>query len=103
MQRRLHPPAALTSPWAAILYPAVNFAPMLATFIVIRWIRPLQGVRRATGLRFGAPGSRWALYWLFGWLGFIAFSVAAPFVGYLFGLFPMDLAGFSCFRAALEC
>ena len=92
----------LDSPSAAILYPAVNFVPMVATFIVIRWIHPLQGVRRARGLQFGAPGSRWALYWLFGWLGFIAFGVAAPFVGHLFGLFPMDLTHFSLYRESVQ-
>ena len=91
----------LNSPWA-MLYPAINFAPAIATFVVIRWIRPLQGVRKATGLRFGVPGSRWGLYWLFGWLGFIAFGVAAPFVGALFGLFPMDLTIFSLYRESLE-
>lgn len=91
----------LNSPWA-ILYSAVNFAPAIATFAVVRWIHPVQGVRKATGLRFGTPGSRWGLYWLFGWLGFIAFGVAAPFVGALFGLFPMDLADFSLHRESLE-
>ena len=91
----------LNSPWA-MLYSAINFAPAIATFVVIRWIRPLQGVRKATGLRFGVPGSRWGLYWLFGWLGFIAFGVAAPFVGALFGLFPMDLTNFSLYRESLE-
>jgi membrane protease YdiL (CAAX protease family) len=32
----------------------------------------------------------------------IAFSVAAPFVGALFGLFPLDLVDFSGYRALLE-
>ena len=91
----------LNSPWA-MLYSAVNFAPALATLAVVRWIHPVQGVRKATGLQFGTPGSRWGLYWLFGWLGFIAFGVAAPFVGALFGLFPMDLADFSLYRESLE-
>src|SRR3712207_104423 len=65
----------LNSPWA-MFYSAINFAPAIATFVVIRWIRPVKGVRKATGLRLGAPGSRWGLYWVFGWLGFIAFGVA---------------------------
>lgn len=91
----------LESPWVALIL-AVNFAPAVATFVVVRWIDPLPHVRRATGLRFGTPGTRWGLYWLFGWLGFIAFSVAAPFVGALFGLFPMDLANFSGYREAIE-
>jgi hypothetical protein len=58
---------------------------------------PLQGVCKATGLRLGVEGSRWGLYWLFGWLG-----VMAPFVGHPFGLFPMDLTDFSGYRASLE-
>jgi hypothetical protein len=91
----------LNSPWA-MLYSAVNFAPAMATFAVVRWISPVQGVRKSTGIRFGAPGSRWGLYWLFSWLGFIAFGVAAPFVGALFGLFPTDLADFSLYRDSLE-
>ena len=91
----------LNSSWAT-LYSAVNFAPAIATFVVVRWIHPLQGVRKATGLRFGAPGSRWGLYWLFGWLGFVAFGIAAPFVGALFGLFPIDLTDFSLYRESLE-
>jgi membrane protease YdiL (CAAX protease family) len=91
----------LNSPWA-MLYSAVNFAPAIATFAVIRWISPVQEVRKATGLRFGAPGSRWVLYRLFGWLGFIAFGIAAPFVGALFGLFPLDLTDFSLYRKSLE-
>ena len=91
----------LGSPWAALIL-LMNFAPAVATFVVVRWIDPWPDVRRATGLRLGAPGSLWGLYWLFGWLGFIAFSVAAPFVGALFGLFPMDLANFSGYREAMK-
>ncbi len=91
----------LNSPWA-MLYSAVNFAPAIATLVVVRWIRPTLGIRKATGLRFGAPGSRWGLYWLFGWLGFVAFGVGVPFVGALFGLFPLDLTGFSLYRKSLE-
>ena len=91
----------LNPPWA-MLYSAVNFAPALAAFIVVRWIRPLQGARKAMGLQFGVPGSRWGLYWLFGRLGFVAFGVAAPFVGALFGLFPMDLTDFSLYRESLQ-
>lgn len=91
----------LNSPWA-VLYSAVDFAPAVATFVVVRWIRSVQEVRKATGLRFGAPGSRCGLYWRFGWLGFIAFGAAALFVGALFGLFPVDLTDFSLYRQSLE-
>jgi hypothetical protein len=54
----------LASPWSALVLP-MTFAPTIATFVVTRWISPLQGVRRATGLRLGEKGSRWGLYWLF--------------------------------------
>ncbi len=91
----------LESPWAVLIL-GMNFAPAIATLIVARWISPLPRTRLATGLRLGAPGTRWGLYWIFGWLGFIAFFVAAPFVGALFGLFPMDLVNFSGYREAIE-
>jgi membrane protease YdiL (CAAX protease family) len=89
------------SPWA-LLITGMNFAPTIATLIVVRWISALPHIRQTTGLRLGVRGSRWGLYWLCGWLGFIAFSVAAPFVGSLFGLLPMDLTHFSGYREALE-
>jgi uncharacterized protein len=89
------------SPWALPLT-AMNFAPAIATFVVVRWISPLQGVRKATGLQVGVWGSRLGPYYLFGWLGFIAFAIAAPFVGHLFGLFSMDLSDFSGYRESLE-
>jgi membrane protease YdiL (CAAX protease family) len=91
----------LRSPWAVLIL-LMTFAPTIATFAVTRWIRRPSSIRESTGLRFGIRGGRWGLYWLFGWLGLIAFGVAAPFVGYLFGLYPMDLAGFSGYREVLE-
>jgi hypothetical protein len=91
----------LSSPWASLVLP-MTFAPTIATFVVTHWIRRPSSIREATGLRFGIRGSRWGFYWLFGWLGLIAFGVAAPFVGYLFGLYPMDLFGFSGYREILE-
>ena len=90
------------SPWAITLLRSMNFTPTVATFIVARWISPLPNMRRATGLRWGAKGSRWALYWLFGWLGVTAFTLAAPFTGALLGLYELDLQHFSGFRAYLE-
>jgi membrane protease YdiL (CAAX protease family) len=91
-------PRGLSSPWAALIL-AMNFTPAVATLIVTRWIRPLPHVRKATGLRRAAPGRRWGRYWLFGWLAMPLFVIAAPFVGALFGLFPLDLQQFSGLRA----
>jgi membrane protease YdiL (CAAX protease family) len=92
----------LASPWAVILTTLQNFTPALATLLVARWISPVPGMRRATGLRWGAKGSRWGWYWLFGLLGLTVFNVAAPFVGELFGVIHLDLAHLSGIRAFFE-
>jgi uncharacterized protein len=91
----------LASPWASLIL-LQNFTPAIATLLVARWISPLPHMRVATGLRWGAKGSRWGWYWLFGLLGLTAFNVAAPFVGALFDVFPLDLAHLSGLQAALE-
>jgi membrane protease YdiL (CAAX protease family) len=91
----------LTSPWASLIF-LVNFTPAIATLLVARWISPLPEMRRATGLRWGAKGSRWGWYWLFGLLGLTAFNVASVFVGAAFGKFPLDLTNFSGLRAFYE-
>jgi membrane protease YdiL (CAAX protease family) len=91
----------LNSPWAALTL-MMNFCPTVATLIVTRWVSPLPQTRRATGLRWGVKGSRWSLYYLFGWLAFVGMSLAAPFVAAAFGLYSLDLANFSGFRASLE-
>jgi membrane protease YdiL (CAAX protease family) len=91
----------LASPWASLVV-AQNFTPSVATLIVARWISPVPHMRRATGLRWGAKGSRWGWYWLFGLLGLTLFNIAAPFVGALFGVVPLDLAHLSGLRAFLQ-
>jgi uncharacterized protein len=91
----------LSSPWASLIV-LQNFTPAVATLLVARWISPLPHMRRATGLRWGAKGSRWGWYWLFGLLGLTVFNVAAPFVGALFGVFPLDLAHLSGLRTFLQ-
>jgi membrane protease YdiL (CAAX protease family) len=90
----------LASPWAALIT-MQNFTPAIATLLVARWISPLPNMRRATGLRWGAKGSHWGWYWVFGLLGLTAFNVAAPFVGALFHVFPLDLTHLSALHAAL--
>lgn len=89
------------SPWVTLL-PLRNFTPAIATLIVVKFISPLPRARLATGLRWGARGTRWGWYWLFGWLAFVGLQLAAPFVGTLLGMFPLDLANFSGYRALLE-
>lgn len=92
----------LRHPYALALVSAMMFTPALATLIVTRFIsRPPEGVRAATGLRLG-KGRGWGWYWLFAWAGITLLALAAPFVGALFGLYTLDLAEFSGFRATLE-
>jgi uncharacterized protein len=90
----------LNSPWA-LLITVQNLTPAIATLLVARWISPLPHMRRATGLRWGAKGSRWGWYYLFTLVGMTLFNVAAPFVGALFGVFPLDLAHLSGLRVAM--
>jgi len=90
----------LNSPWSMLTL-VMNFCPAVATLIVTRWISPLPRTRLATGLRRGVKGSRWGLYYLFGWLAFVGMSIAAPFVAAALGLYSLDLANFSGWRASL--
>jgi membrane protease YdiL (CAAX protease family) len=90
----------LNSPWTALIV-LQNFTPAIATLLVVRWLHPLPDIRRATGLRRGAPGVSWGRYWLFGLLGPIGFAIAAPFVAALFGLYRLDVVAFSGYREML--
>lgn len=87
---------------APLLLPAIMYTPALATFVVTQWIRPQQDRFRTTGLWFGARGSKWWRYWVFCWLAIPGFVIAAPFVGSLFGVYPLDIANFSGYREQLE-
>jgi uncharacterized protein len=87
-------PRGIRSPWAALL-PLANFTPALATLVVVRWISPLPGIRRALGFRLGVRFSKWMAYCLFALVGITLLNLASPFVGALFGQFPLDLAHLS--------
>lgn len=93
-------PRGLQNWWAALLLAGVMFVPSVATLVVVGWICPEPNKVALLGLRFGVKG--WWRYWLFGWLVIPGFSLAAPLVGALLGLFPMDLRGFSAFRNMLQ-
>jgi uncharacterized protein len=90
----------LASAWALLILPR-NFTPLIATVLVVRWLSPVPRARQTLGLRRGAPGVSWRRYWLAGLLGFTLFNLASPFVGALFGRFPLDL-GLSLARAAAQ-
>src|SRR3712207_2940223 len=55
----------VTGPWFLPVTAVSMFAPAIAAFVVTRWISPVPDVVRATGLRLGAAGTRWLLYYLF--------------------------------------
>jgi hypothetical protein len=90
----------LASPWALLTLPR-NFTPLIATILVARWLSPVPSARQVLRLRHGAPGVPWLRYCLAGLLGFTLFNVAWPFVGAVFGRFPLDL-GLSLARAAAQ-
>lgn len=92
----------LRHPLAGLLLPLMMWTPAAAVLIVARFISPPpEGLRIATGLVLGR-GRRWGWYWLFAWLGITLLVAATPFVGALFGVYHLDLATFSGFRAMLE-
>ncbi len=92
----------LRVPWAGALLAGQMFMPAVATGIVTHLRRPAAGVRRATGLRWGAAGTRWGWYYAAAWLGVPLLVIAALFVSAAFGLYHMDLADFSGYRALLD-
>ncbi len=82
--------------WSAnLLLPLMMFAPAAAVPVARRVDREGR-LRDATGLGLGAAG--WWKHWAFNWIAFPAFCLLAPFVGALFGLYPLDLEEFSGFR-----
>lgn len=92
-------PRGLLSPWALLILPA-NYAPAIATLLVVRRLSPPPPgrVRQATGLRLGVRLRTWLFYCLLALFGITFINVASPFVGALFGQFPLDLAHFSELR-----
>jgi membrane protease YdiL (CAAX protease family) len=94
--------AGLRHPLTGVLLPLMMFTPAIATLIVVALARrPQAGIVTATGLRLG-KGRRWGWYWLLAWTVPALLAIAAPFVGALFGLFPLDITEFSGFRELLE-
>lgn len=88
----------LRHPLAGVLLMVMMTTPAIAVFITNRIVRGGR-LRDTTGLRLGARG--WWRYWIFCWLAFPIFCLAAPFVAALFGLYPLDLVEFSGFLERL--
>jgi membrane protease YdiL (CAAX protease family) len=95
-------PRGVLSPWVLLIL-LVNYAPALATLLVVRRIspEPRGRVREVTGLRLGVPWRTWLLYCALGLFGITIINVASPFVGALFGQFPLDLKNFSELRVII--
>lgn len=93
-------PRGLLSPWALLIY-LVNYAPTVATLLVVRRLSPLPHARQATGLRLGVRLRTWLAYCLLALFGITFINVVSPFVGALFGQFPLDLQHFSELRVMI--
>lgn len=89
----------LAHAWAKLLLGAMMLTPAIAVLLATRAF-PEPSLRAALGVRLGERGA-WK-YWLFAWLAFPAFCLAAPFVAAAFGLYDLDVARFSGFRATIE-
>jgi membrane protease YdiL (CAAX protease family) len=76
--------------------------PTIGTLVVTRLRRPTRGIRRATGLRLGAPGTRWGWYYAAAWIIIPILVLGALVVSAALGLYHADLTNFSGYRAALE-
>jgi membrane protease YdiL (CAAX protease family) len=88
--------------WSLPVLVLSMFGPAIAAFVVTRWLSPISHIVAATGLRFGAKGSRWGWYYLFALLAMPLLFVAALFVGAALGVYQMDLTGYSAYRQLLE-
>ncbi len=92
-------PAGLAHPAATPLMVAMMWSPAVAALIVVRWVSPDErGLKERLGLGLGRD---WLPMWLFAWLAWPAMSVLAPFVGWMFGCFELDLVELSGFRALI--
>lgn len=94
-------PRHLAEPWAVAVPPLMMFTPALGVLVAVRVVRPLPHAARALGLTFGPSFRRCLPYLLFGWLAMPAMTLAAPFVGTLFGVYHPDLLHLSGYRADL--
>jgi uncharacterized protein len=88
----------LQDPLAGLLLIVLMWTPTAAALLTDLILRqPWRGAAQRNGLGLGRR--RWSS-WLFAWTVPGALMVAAPFVGAVFGVYPLDLS-FSGFRAIL--
>ena len=92
----------LRTPGATVLMAVMMLAPTLGVLAVVLLLRRRKGVLLATGLR--APGGirSWWRWGLLAYLGAPVLAFAAAALAAALGVFPVDLAGFSGFRAVLQ-
>jgi membrane protease YdiL (CAAX protease family) len=92
----------LRTPGATVLMLVMMLAPTLGVLAVVLLLRRRKGVLLATGLR--APGGirSWWRWGLLAYLGAPVLALAAAALAAAVGVYHVDLAGFSGFRAVLH-
>ncbi len=90
----------LQHPMAGLLLVGMMAVPAAATLLVVFVLDPEREKVRLLGLRRGPSG--WWRYWALAWLGVPLCAVLAPFVGAVFGVYPVDLKEFSGFAELLK-
>jgi membrane protease YdiL (CAAX protease family) len=92
----------LTWVWAPALLVVMMFMPALATFVVNRWISPRPDLLRQTGVTNPGGSKKWWPFALIAWFGPPAATVLALLVGWAFGVYDADWAGFSGLSEQLQ-
>jgi CAAX protease family protein len=91
----------LLTPGAVVLIAAMMTAPTLGVLAVVLLLRRRKGVLRATGLRSPGGFRSWWRWGLLAFLGAPLLCLAATALAAAVGVYRMDLAGLSGFRAVL--
>jgi membrane protease YdiL (CAAX protease family) len=92
----------LQTPGAVVLVAAMMVAPTLGVLAVVLLLRRRKGVLLATGLRSSGGFRSWWRWGLLAFLGAPLLALAATALAAAVGVFPVDLTGFSGYRAVLH-